>query len=238
MAYMDLLNVRSVMLSRLLLLLAAMFLPVFAHAAPAKDWSREVILTPEGAHQLGNPAARARLAEYVSYTCSHCAHFVTEASAPLKTGWVAKGALVIEVRNLVRDRYDFTAALLARCGGPARFIGNHEALFANYDAWIEKVRVHAAQPPTIPQDADPSVIMTDIADKTGLLALMQKRGISPAQSRTCLADTKAADTILAMTKYGLQQDGITGTPGFVLNGKKVAAYDWATLRPVLPAPAK
>ncbi|MCB2015067.1 MAG: thioredoxin domain-containing protein [Sphingobium sp.] len=226
------------MFSRLLLLLAVVVLPVAAHAAPAKDWSREVVLTPEGAHQLGNPAAKARLIEYVSYTCSHCAHFVTEASAPLKSGWVANGALVVEVRNLVRDRYDFAAALLARCGGPTRFIGNHEALFAHYDAWIAQVRVHATQPPAIPHDASPAIIMTDIAEKTGLIALMQKRGISPAQSRACLADTKAAEAVLAMTKYGVQQDGITGTPGFVLNGKKVAAFDWATLRPVLPTPAK
>ena len=235
---MNLLKVRSVMFSRLLIFLVAMVLPVAAYAAPAKDWSHEVVLTPEGAHQLGNPAAKTRLVEYVSYTCSHCAHFVDDASAPLKSGWVANGGLVIEVRNLVRDRYDFTAALLARCGGPARFIGNHEALFANYDAWIEKVRAHAEQPPAIPQDANPAVIMTDIAEKTGLITLMQKRGVSPAQSRTCLADRKAADAILAMTKYGVQQDGITGTPGFILNGKKAAAYDWATLRPMLPAPAK
>lgn len=225
------------MFFRLLLLLAALLLPATAHAAPAKDWAHVVTLTPEGVHVIGNPAARNRLVEYVSYTCPHCAHFVAEASAPLKTGWVAKGALAVEIRHLVRDRYDLTAALLARCGGPARFPGNHEAIFAAQTAWIDKIRAYEIAPPSLPANANRTAVMIDLADKTGLISLMARRGITPAQSRACLVDQKAMDAVLAMTKKGIEQDKVTGTPSFLLNGALTEAHDWASLRPVLPKPA-
>ncbi len=212
----------------------APFLSVAAMAAPAKDWSRTVTQTAEGAYVLGNPAAKHRLVEYISYTCPHCAHFVAEGTAPLKTGWVAKGWLAIEVRNLIRDRFDMTSALLARCGGAARFFGNHEALFANQDAWFTLAR---AFKPSLPAGASQGAIMADIADKTGLLALMQKRGVTPAQSKACLADTKSLDQVLAMTKRGMEQDGVQGTPSFLINGKMTDAHDWAGLRPLLPGSA-
>ncbi len=223
---------------RLILFLAAILLPMAAHAAPPKDWSRTVTVTPDGAHVVGNPAAKTRLVEYVSYTCPHCAHFVAEASAPLKSGWVSRGAMAVEIRNLIRDRYDVAAALLARCGGPARFPGNHEALFANQAAWIERIRAYESGGSNLPADAGRATILADIADKTGLIALLAKRGVAPAQSRACLANEKTLDVMLAMTKKGLEQDGITGTPGFLLNGKLSPAHDWASLRPLLPAPAK
>lgn len=226
------------MIRSLLLLLGLLLLPTAAQAAPPKDWSRTVTATSEGAFVIGNPAAKTRLVEYVSYTCPHCAHFVAEATGPLKSGWVSKGALAIEVRNLVRDRYDLAAALLARCGGATRFSGNHEAIFAAFPQWIEKVQAYETAPSTLPADAGPDAALIDIADKTGLFALMGKRGISATQSRACLADGKARDTVMAMRKRALEQDGITGTPGFLINGKRVEAHDWATLRPLLPAPGK
>ena len=38
-------------------------------AAPA-NWNALVARTPSGTHLLGNPNAKVRLGEYVSYTCS------------------------------------------------------------------------------------------------------------------------------------------------------------------------
>ncbi len=196
-----------------------------------------VTLSKEGAFVIGNPAAKTRLVEYVSYTCPHCAHFVAEGTTALKAGWVSKGLVAVEVRNLVRDRYDFTAALLARCGGAAKFPGNHEALFAAQQDWIAKAQAYESQPSALPADAKPAAVMTEIADKTGMLALMAKRGVTPAQSRVCLADQKAFDIVMAMTRRGLEQDQIKGTPSFLLNGKLTDVYDWAGLQPLLPKSA-
>lgn len=220
------------LLAALLLLIAA---PAALAAPGGRDWSATVTRAPSGAHVQGNPAAPSRLVEYVSYTCPHCAHFVAEGTGPLKAGWVRSGRLSVEIRNLVRDRYDLTAALLARCGGPARFMGNHEAIFAAQQGWLEKVIAYDRAPGALAEDAAPAVRMADIAQKTGLFALMARRGVAPKQARACLADKAAMDAVLAMTGQS-RQDGVSGTPSFLLDGKLLEAHDWAALRAQLPAP--
>ncbi len=225
------------MIRALILFFSLLLVPSIAHAAPARNWANMVTLSKEGAYVIGNPAAKTRLVEYVSYTCPHCAHFVDEGTAPLKAGWVSKGLIAVEIRNLVRDRYDFTAALLARCGGSAKFPSNHEALFAAQNDWIAKAQVYESQPSTLPADAKPAAVMSEIADKTGMIALMAKRGVTPTQSRVCLADQKAFDLVMAMTKRGLEQYQVKGTPSFLLNGRLTDVYDWAGLQPLLPKSA-
>ena len=199
------------------------------------DWTRTVVLSPSGGHVLGNPAAKTQIVEFISYTCPHCAHFEAEGSPALKSGWVRPGMASIEVRNLVRDRYDLTAALLARCGGPQRFFGNHQAIFAQQTAWVEKLQAYEAAPSTLPESASQTDIMQDIADKTGLSALMGKRGYRPAQLHACIADPKAMAIVLAMTRDATGHIGVTGTPSFLINRGLTDAHDWRSLRALLAA---
>jgi len=216
---------------------ALLLFPVSAQSAAPKDWSRTVSITGEGAYVIGNPDAKNRLVEYVSYTCSHCADFVRDGTAPLKSGWVKQGLMSIEVRNFVRDRYDLTAALLARCGGKDKFFGNHEAILGAYDVWLDKVRAHAQMAAATPSGEDRPAQLIDMADKTGLFTLLQKRGVSLAQAKACIADPQAMEAVVAMTKKGVEQNKVTGTPSFLLNGKLLSAHSWDALRPMLPAPA-
>lgn len=210
-------------------------LPAAAFAAAAPNWTARVALSPIGGHVLGNPAAPTKLVEYVSYTCSHCAHFVGEASQPLRDRYVKGGKLSVEVRNAVRDKYDLTAALLARCGGPRRFFGNHEALFANQDPWMEKLTAYDrdAVKPT-----EEKAALRDIGQKTGLYALMAKRGFTPAQLDACVNDPNAMKQILAMTDEAWNKVRITGTPSFTLNGTLVRGSDWTRLQAALPDTAQ
>lgn len=218
-----------------LMLLALLTIPASAVAAPAAKWVNQVALSPIGGHVLGNPAAPTRLVEYVSYTCSHCAHFVGEASAPLRANYVKTGKVSVEVRNAIRDKYDLTAALLARCGGPRRFFGNHEALFANQQAWMDKVIAYDkdATKPT-----DQNAAMRDIGQKTGLYALMGQRGFTPAQLNACIANPAATKQILAMTDEAWNKVKIPGTPGFTINGTLVEGSSWAQLQTALPGGAQ
>lgn len=210
-------------------------LPAAAFAAAAPNWTARVALSPIGGHVLGNPAAQTKLVEYVSYTCSHCAHFVGEASQPLRDRYVKGGTLSVEVRNAVRDKYDLTAALLARCGGPRRFFGNHEALFANQDPWMDKLTIYErdAVKPT-----EEKAALRDIGQKTGLYALMAKRGFTPAQLDACINDPGAMKQILAMTDEAWNKVRITGTPSFTLNGTLVRGSDWTRLQAALPDAAQ
>jgi protein-disulfide isomerase len=215
-----------------LAVLALIALAPAAFAAPKVDWTSRVALSPIGGHVLGNPAAPTKLVEYVSYTCPHCAHFVKEASGPLKTGYVKGGKLSVELRNAVRDRFDLTAALLARCGGPRRFYGNHEALFANQDVWIEKVMAYeqgSAAKPT-----EQIAALRDIGRNTGLYALMGRRGFSPAQLDACVANKVSMKQVLAMTEEAWKKVKIGGTPAFTINGALVDGSSWEQLRDALP----
>jgi protein-disulfide isomerase len=230
------------MISRRVLLpiLALIALPATAAlAAAVPDWTAKVALSPIGAHVMGNPAAPTKVVEYVSYTCSHCAHFVAEGTQPLKTGWVKGGKVSVEVRNAVRDRYDMTAALLARCGGPARFFGNHEALFANQDAWMTQLQAYDAAHRQPVAGQTPVAMFQDIAANTGLIALMTKRGYTAKQLNACLADKAALAKVTAMTDDAWNKVKISGTPGFTLNGSLLANISsWDGLRAALPGGAK
>jgi len=200
----------------------------------ATDWSNTVTISPGGAFVLGNPKAR-RLVEYVSYTCPHCAHFVEEASGPLKAGWVKRGTIGIEVRNAIRDPYDLTAAVLARCGGAARFFGDHEAIFANQALWMEQVQAYEPTRTARPEK-NASAQLLAIANATGLSAFMAKRGLPVARQRICLADKKTLDLLAAMADDAWRTKEIGGTPSFSLDGKLLAeVHDWAGLNAMLTA---
>ena len=42
-----------------------------AKKAPvARDWRTHVVMQPSGAYAIGNPAAKVKLVEYLSYTCT------------------------------------------------------------------------------------------------------------------------------------------------------------------------
>ena len=220
---------------RALILGLAALIPATAFAAKAVDWTNRVTVSPIGGHIMGNPAAPTKVVEYISYTCSHCAHFVNEGAPQLKEGWVKTGKATVEVRSAVRDRYDMTAALLARCGGPARFYGNHGALFANQTAWIPQVEAYEAANNKPSANQKPSAILQDIGRKTGLYTLMTKRGFTPRQLDACIADPAALKAVTGMTNDAWNVAKISGTPGFTLNGKMLAGTStWEALRAALP----
>ncbi|MCJ8157967.1 thioredoxin domain-containing protein [Sphingomonas sp. LaA6.9] len=205
----------------------------------ARNWVTTVATTSTGSYVIGNPAAKAKLVEYLSYTCNHCAHFVGEASTTLKQDYVAKGGTSIEVRHAVRDPLDLAASLLARCDGPARFLGHSEAIFAKQTEWMNKgIEFHRANADRL-QGMPQAKALAEIAGGSGLTALMQARGMAPAKAQACLVSKPATDQLVAMSGEAWQQRKIPGTPAFLINGTIVAgAMDWAGLKPQLDAAAK
>src|SRR5690606_29822372 len=76
-------------MNRVVRALAVTVFAVLAIAATG-NWNATVAQT-EGGHVLGNPAAKTKLTEFVSYTCPHCAHFEQESEGAIRLGWVQSG---------------------------------------------------------------------------------------------------------------------------------------------------
>lgn len=213
-----------------LLLLAALGL---TGAAPV-DWTRHVTTTPAGSYVLGNPAAKVRLVEYLSYTCPHCAHFTKAAATPLRQTYVRSGKVAVEFRHAVRDGLDLTAALLTRCGDQAGFFARSEAVFANQDPMFQKIEAWQAANPA---PADMSAALKVFASASGLSALMVKQGVPIARQNQCLASPQMRATLEAQAKEAWGDRKIPGTPAFLLDGQLLGG-DWSALEPQLRAKVK
>jgi protein-disulfide isomerase len=206
-------------------------------AAPAqRNWANTVTMTKAGAFVLGNPAARVRFVEYLSYTCPHCARFTAEAAEPIKRDYVAKGLIAVEIRHAVRDQFDLTATLLARCGGAAKFFGNTEAIMARQDVWMADAQLYAVRDAAANAKLPISAQLQAIARVTELDKLVQARGVTPAQINVCLTSPPLKAAPLAMTKEAFDVIKIKGTPHFMINGKTAPYSDsWAGMEPVIRA---
>jgi protein-disulfide isomerase len=189
---------------------------VFAAPAPSK-WLSTVTVTAKGAHILGNPAAPKKVVEYLSYTCGHCADFEANESPAFKAKFVATGKASLEIRNMVLNPVDLTAAVLARCGGKAKFFGNHKQLLSTQSVWLGKTKNISAATQAKLKAQDYAGFMIGTFDEIGLGPIMQKRGIMPAQAKACLADKAAFKAVVGMTEAGSAL-GVRGTPSFLING--------------------
>src|SRR5688572_9785542 len=158
-----------------------------ASAPKNGDWSTIVTKTPEGGFVMGNPNAKVKLVEFGSLTCDHCAEFDRQAGNVLVDDYVKKGLVSWEFRNFVRDPFDMTAALLARCGGEAGFFGLTHSMFADQAQWIGKIQAADAAQMQALQTMSPARQFSTIADLSGLKQYASTRGLPAAKAEQCLA---------------------------------------------------
>lgn len=209
--------------------------PSNAWQAAVRTYTAMVTIGDGGSHILGNPQARVRLVEYVSYTCPHCAHFSQQSEQTLRSRYVSPGVVSVEVRHIIRDPVDLAMAVAANCGASSRFFGRHAALMAEQPAILNRVR---ALPESTTQGwstAPANQRLRRVADDSGVTDWMQRRGFTAAQINQCLSDTPMHQRIFALSRAG-QDAGVTGTPSFAINGRLLTnpdVHDWAALQPAI-----
>jgi protein-disulfide isomerase len=204
-----------------------------ARPAPTGHWLGKVVFAPDGGIVVGNPAAKVQLTEWLSYTCSHCADFARESKADLRA-LVSAGTVRVEYRTLPRDALDLTAALLVRCGGPARFVAAHDAVFGQQAAFLNKAQAFAQTPAAQAPAATIAIRLNQLAAATGLGELMRGHGLTDARIATCLNDEAAQKRVIALAQSA-QANNIDSTPSFSVNGRRVEVHGWAELKPLLVA---
>lgn len=212
----------------LLPLLAAVAL--IAATAP-RPWTAVATPVANGSYLIGNPKARVKLVEYVSYTCPHCAHFTQESDAALGA-MVRSGSTSVELRNQVHDGIDLAAATLARCSGAAAFPRVHAAFFQKQEQWLDRAadwaqgnRDRIASWPQLAQ-------LSAIADAAGLTAIAREAGAPPAAVSACFATDAAVKKTIAVSEATSK---VQGTPAFEINGRLIQNVGWAQLQPQLRA---
>lgn len=207
---------------------------IAAVAPPAgASWSETIAETSDGYYVMGNPAAKLKLVEFGSYTCSHCKDFSAEASEEIKK-LVDTGKMSFEFRTYVRDPIDISTALLARCGGKDIFYPLSEQFFANQNAMFEKAQALGDQPYQALMNAPPAQRFGQLAGALGLVDFAKQRGIAEDQAKQCLADTASAEKLAKGVEAANSQYQISGTPSFLINGVLVDnVANWATLQPKL-----
>lgn len=216
---------------RVLPLLAALLLAAPIAAAAPRPWTAVAAPVATGSYLIGNPRARVKLVEYVSYTCPHCAHYAAQSEKPLDA-MVRSGRVSVEVRNQVHDGLDLVAATLARCAGPAAFPRLHRALFAQQQQWFERAaewqQGNAERMSAWPQLAQ----MKAIAEGGGLTAIARDAGAPAGAIAACFATDAQVKRVLAVSNATSQ---VPGTPAFEINGRLIHNVDWAKLEPQLRA---
>lgn len=201
------------------------------------DWSTVVTQTAAGGYVMGNPNAGVKLIEYGSMTCPHCAEFDEKGLQPLIDNYVKSGRVSFEFRNFVRDPFDLTASLIARCGGTRQFFPLTRQLFAGQDQWIGKIQSAGAEQQQALAALPPKQQFAAIAKLAGLQQWAAQRGVPSAKSGACLANESEVNRLVQMNGDATQQyPGFRGTPSFVLNGKLLDdTATWETLEPKLRA---
>jgi protein-disulfide isomerase len=217
-------------------LLAALLSPP-VHAA--RDWTKTVSQTPAGAYVMGNPAAKVKLVEYLSLTCSHCAHFAQEGWPPLKANYIGKGLVSLEVRHAVRDGFDLTGSMLARCSGPKGYFAASEAILTGLPSWGPRASEFAEKAwPRAGRQADRRA---HAGDRQRIGPRRSGRRARPALGRVkaCLLNAPEQKKLAAMAKEAWAERNIGGTPAFMINGElQPGMSSWEALEPKLQAVLK
>jgi len=149
---------------------------------------------------MGSATAPVTVIEYASLGCSHCATWAREVFPALKAKYIDTGNARFVFREMLYGDPALAAAgfLTARCAGPGKYFQVADAVFAAQ-----------AQ---IGREGGPTGTLARIAGDAGL---------SGGQFTACLQDKAALAALQARADRHEKQDGITGTPTFVIAGRKL-----------------
>ena len=153
---------------------------------------------PLGDVAVGDPKAPVTIIEYASMTCSHCAHFHNTTYPELKKKYIDTGKVKYILREFPLDPLAAAGFMLARCAGGDKYYPIVETLFQKQNEWV-------TQNPIPP-----------------LLALAKQAGFTQESFETCLKDQKVLEAIENVRTHGAEKLGVTSTPTFFINGKKLS----------------
>ena len=184
---------------------------------------------------MGNPNAKEKLVEYGSLTCPHCREFDEKGVPTLIDQYVKSGQVSWEFRNYVRDPFDLTASLIARCNGAKSFFPLMRAFYKDQVAWVTKIQETPQAQLEALQNLPPNQEFVQAAKFAGFPEWAAARGVPAAKSNQCLSNENSINQLVQMTGDATNQfPNFPGTPTFVINGKMAEnTATWELLEPQL-----
>ena len=177
-------------------------LPVSAQQAKGpSEVPVEELMKPVGLPDmaLGPADAKVTIVEYASMTCGHCAHFTTDVWPQIKKKYVDSNKVRYIFREFPLDNLAAAASMLARCTGNDKEFGLIEVLFEKQKEWAFG-------------EGNPVPRLFEIA---------KQAGFTQESFDKCLTDQKLLDEITAGRTRASDVLGVSATPTFYVNGKKL-----------------
>ena len=149
---------------------------------------------------LGNANAPVTVIEYASASCAHCARWNNDVFPQFRARYIDTGRVRYVYREFLTPPPAFAAAsfLLARCAGRERYFQVLDAIYRAQASIYESGDVQG-----------------------GLLSIAQGAGMSRQQFEACIGDSQAMAALNRRVDGYQRRDGITGTPTFFVNGRKL-----------------
>ncbi|MEQ1719054.1 MAG: DsbA family protein [Hyphomicrobium sp.] len=158
---------------------------------------------------MGPADAKITVVEYGSMTCGHCASFATKVFPEFKTKYIDSGKVRFIFREYPLDNLAAAASMLGRCAGGEKTFPMVETLYAKQADWAFT-------------NGNPVPKLFDIA---------KQAGFTQESFDKCLTDQKLLDQITAQRTRAGEALGVSSTPTFFINGKRLqetptlAAFD-------------
>jgi protein-disulfide isomerase len=161
---------------------------------------------------IGSPDAKVVIVEYASMTCGHCANFHNKVLPELKTKYIDNGKVRLVMREFPLDNLAAGASMLTRCaGGGDKSVGLIETFFKLQSEWAFK-------------EGNPVPRLFEIA---------KQAGFTQESFDKCLTDQKLLDQITAVRTRGAEVFGVSATPTFFINGKRLQGSSLADFEKAL-----
>lgn len=195
-------------------------------------WEETAALTSEQGYLLGNPAAKVKLVEYVSLTCSHCRTFAEQSMETLTRDYITSGRVSYEIRPYPLDVIAATAAQLTYCLPPEKGLLMTFAFLGAQDQILESAEALSDEDVNAMEALAPADYRVAVAAKTRVTELGSLFGVAEPEVRACLSDQARADRLETAVEAA-EALGVSGTPAFMLNGQLIGSHDWQTLEPLI-----
>ena len=172
-------------------------------SGPAEVPVEDLMKTVDGLADvaLGPAEAKVVVVEYASMTCGHCAAFHKEVFPQIKTKYIDTNKIRFIMREFPLDNLAAAASMLARCAPAEKVYPMVDMLFATQADWA------FAQGNPVPK----------------LFEIAKQAGFTQDSFDKCLTNQKLLDQINMQRTRGSEQFGVSATPSFFINGKKLQA---------------